>query len=102
MVACVRGGAKTAGGVVRRVVLIVNKRGLHARAAAKFVKCAEMFNAEVTVGKQDMAVSGRSIMALMMLAAAPGAKLRLEARGPEAEDALEAIARLIASKFNED
>lgn len=89
-------------GVIRRIVTIINKRGLHARAAVKFVKCAERFDAEVTVLKQDMAVTGTSIMGLMMLAAAPGSEIELRASGPQAQDALDAITQLIANRFHED
>ncbi len=89
-------------GAIRRNVTIINKRGLHARAAVKFVKCAERFDAEVTVLKQDMAVTGTSIMGLMMLAAAPGSEIELRASGPQAEDALDAIIQLIADRFHED
>lgn len=81
---------------------IRNRRGLHARAAAKFVKCAAEFDAEVTVTKGDQSVSGQSIMGLMMLAAAPGCTIALEAEGTDAETALKALAALIAGKFDED
>lgn len=87
---------------VRRVLTIRNRRGLHARAAAKFVKCAEMFDAEITVLKADLTVSGCSIMGLMMLAAAPGSKIELVARGIEARAAVEAIAKLVKNRFDED
>ncbi len=89
-------------GAVRRLVTIANRRGLHARAAARFVKCAESFDAEVSVARQDTVVSGRSIMGLMMLAAGPGTEISLEASGPEAAEAVEALARLIDGKFGED
>lgn len=85
-----------------RVVTIVNQRGLHARAAAKFVKLADQFTAEVTVLKGDMVVSGRSIMGLMMLAAAPGTDIELRASGADAAAALAAIAELVERKFDED
>ena len=86
---------------IRRVT-IVNRRGLHARAAARLVKLAGEFDAEITVAKDGTEVSGLSIMGLMMLAASPGAALELRARGGQAEPALEAIAALIASGFDED
>lgn len=86
---------------VRREVTIVNQWGLHARAAAKFVKLAGTFDAEVTVGKNGTEVSGRSIMGLMMLAAGPGCCLDLTARGPAAEQVLSALAGLIANRFDE-
>ncbi len=84
------------------VVTILNERGLHARAAAKFVKLAGSFDAEVTVVKNGTAVSGSSILGLMMLAAAPGCELELRAQGPAATAALGALAELIAKKFDED
>jgi phosphocarrier protein HPr len=90
-----------AAGGLRRVLTIVNQRGLHARAAAKFVKCAEAFDAEVTVERHDMKVSGQSIMGLMMLAAAPGSEIAVSASGPQAAEALEALARLVAAGFHE-
>ena len=87
---------------VTRQVTIVNERGLHARAAAKFVMCAAQFKAEIVVAKDGTAVSGRSIMGLMMLAAAPGCTLRISAEGPEATPAVDALSRLVADKFDED
>jgi phosphocarrier protein len=86
---------------IRRVT-ILNKRGLHARAAAKFVKLAAQFQAEITVTKDGTTVSGRSIMGLMMLAAGPGTEIEIGATGGDAAVALDAIAALIAAKFDED
>jgi phosphocarrier protein HPr len=86
---------------IRRMVTICNKRGLHARAAARFVKLAWQFDAEVTVAKNGAAVSGRSIMGLMMLAAGPGTAIELRATGPEAERAVTALADLISGGFDE-
>ena len=83
-------------------VMIVNQRGLHARAAAKFVKLATAYDAEVTVIKNGAEVSGRSIMGLMMLAAAPGCELELRATGPMAREAVGALAELVAKKFDEN
>lgn len=88
--------------VVQRRLTICNQKGLHARAAAKFVKLAEAFDAQVTVVKGDTRVSGCSIMGLMMLAAGPGCEIDVEAAGPAAEDAMDALARLVAGKFDED
>lgn len=88
-------------GGLRRVLTIVNQRGLHARAAAKFVKCAEAFDAELLVERHDMKVSGQSIMGLMMLAAAPGCEIAVSASGPQAAEALEAVAQLVAAGFHE-
>ncbi len=85
-----------------RDVTIVNQKGLHARAAAKFVKLAGSFQAEITVVKGDIEVSGLSIMGLMMLAAAPGSVLQLQASGRDAASAMTALADLVARKFDED
>ena len=84
-----------------RDVTIANQKGLHARAAAKFVKLAGAFQADVTVVKGDLEVSGLSIMGLMMLAAGPGSVLELRASGPDAADAIAALADLVARKFDE-
>lgn len=89
-------------GTVRRTVIIKNERGLHARAAAKFVKVAGTFQAEVSVQKDGTTVSGRSIMGLMMLAAGFGCEVELIARGDQSGEAVEALARLVAGKFEED
>ncbi len=89
-------------GTIEHEVMILNKRGLHARAAARFVKLAGQFDANITVTHKDTSVSGRSIMGLMMLAASPGSQVRLTASGPQAEAAIEAITALIAAKFEED
>lgn len=86
----------------RRRVTIVNQRGLHARAAAKFVKLAGGFDAEIMVCKDGMEVSGLSIMGLMMLAAGPGAEIELRARGPGRETAIASLAALITAGFDED
>jgi len=83
-------------------VEIVNERGLHARASAKFVKLASSFDAEIRVAKDDNAVDARSIMGLMMLGAGPGSTLELSAEGAEAEQALDALSELVAARFEED
>jgi phosphocarrier protein len=85
-----------------RNVTIINRRGLHARASARFVKCAEGFDCEVTVSKDGQSVGGTSIMGLMMLAAGPGSTIHVTAEGPEADAALAALSALIADKFGED
>jgi phosphocarrier protein len=85
-----------------RELAIINQRGLHARASAKFVKCAESFNADITVSRDGMSVPATSIMGLMMLGAAMGTSISVEARGPEAQKALEALAQLVASRFDEE
>jgi phosphocarrier protein HPr len=96
------GGGEPAPATVRRIATICNQRGLHARASARFVKMAAQFDADVRVRKNGAEVSGRSIMGLMMLAAAPGAVVELSASGPQAEAAVGALADLIECKFNED
>jgi len=85
-----------------RTVEIVNKRGLHARASAKFVKLAATFDAEVKVSKDGQTVDARSIMGLMMLAAGPGSSIDIEAEGVEAEAAVAALEALVSAKFDED
>lgn len=86
----------------RRSVVITNKRGLHARAAARFVRCAEQFDADVTVSKDGVSVPGTSIMGLMMLAAAPGCKIDIAVAGKEADAALQALTALVENRFDED
>jgi phosphocarrier protein HPr len=81
---------------------IINKRGLHARASAKFVQTVERFTAEVWVTRGGETVGGTSIMGLMMLSAGPGTTIVVSAVGPQAEAALAAITELCASKFNEE
>jgi phosphocarrier protein HPr len=85
-----------------REVPIVNKYGLHARPAAEFVKLANRFAAEVWVAKGDLEVSGKSIMGVMMLAAEFGSTIRIRAKGPDSEAALEALSVLVATKFGEE
>jgi phosphocarrier protein HPr len=94
--------APDAGATARRAAKICNQRGLHARAAALFVKTAHGFAAEIWVRKNGTCVSGRSIMGLMMLAAASGAELQISAAGPDADSAVETLARLVECKFDED
>ncbi len=86
----------------RRSCLIGNRLGLHARAAAKFVRMAGSFEAEVWVVRNGTRVSGVSILGLMMLAAAPGTEITLEARGPQTEDVLNALVKLVDDNFDED
>jgi phosphocarrier protein len=85
----------------RRTLDIVNEKGLHARASAKFVECAERFDARVTVRRDGMEAGGDSIMGLLMLAAARGTQIEVECSGPEAEAQLDALAQLVAGKFGE-
>ncbi|MFQ5785693.1 MAG: HPr family phosphocarrier protein [Alphaproteobacteria bacterium] len=95
-------GSGSVDGVVRRTVTIANERGLHARAAAKFVTVAGGYDAEVAVRKDGATVSGLSIMGLMMLAAGPGCEIELVARGPQAGPAVDALTRLVAARFEEN
>jgi phosphocarrier protein len=87
---------------VSQVVEIVNERGLHARASAKFVKLAAAFDAEVTVTRDGTTVDARSIMGLMMLAAGLGCAIEISAEGPEAKPALAALVELVQERFDED
>ena len=81
---------------------VCNRRGLHARASARFVQLAETFDAEVTVTKDGMSVVGTSIMGLMLLAASKGETLQLSAKGADAAAAVDALSGLVENKFNED
>ena len=85
-----------------KVLKITNMRGLHARASAKFVNCADQFDAEVTVSKDGHIVGGTSIMGLMMLAASKGSQIHIAATGNQADEVLEALSALIHEKFGED
>ena len=89
-------------GVIVRELPIVNKRGLHARASAKFVQTAEKFDAELTVTRNGESVGGTSIMGLMMLSAGIGTTITVAASGREAEAAMNAITELLANKFGEE
>jgi phosphocarrier protein HPr len=89
-------------GAVVRVLAIGNRKGLHARASAKFVQTVERFDAEVRVTRGGETVGGTSIMGLMMLAAAPGTSITVEATGREAAEVIEALAALINSRFGEE
>ena len=87
---------------VRADLRIVNRLGLHARAAARFVETANRFDADVVVANGDESVSGKSILGLMMLAAAEGTLLTVTATGTDAEAAIDALADLVAQRFHED
>ncbi len=87
--------------MVERSVKIVNKHGLHARPAAEMVKAASRFSSDITIRRDDLEVNGKSIMGVMMLAAEFGATITLRATGPDADDALEALSGLVASRFGE-
>jgi phosphocarrier protein HPr len=85
----------------RATLEIVNRLGLHARAAVLFVQAAGNFDAQVTVTKDGQSVDGRSIMGVMMLAAEQGSSIHVETSGPQAREALDALAVLVAARFNE-
>ncbi len=87
---------------ITRTVEIVNERGLHARASAKFVKAAAQFDADITVSREGQTVDAQSIMGLMMLAAGIGSTVEIAAEGPDAEVALDALIELVAAKFHEE
>jgi len=95
-------GAAVPSDAISRELLIINRRGLHARASAKFVQLVEKFEAEVWVTRGGETVGGTSIMGLMMLSAAPGTTILVSAKGPQAQAALDAITALVADKFNEE
>jgi len=84
------------------IVTIRNRKGLHARASAKFVKCAERFTADISVTREGQTVLGTSILGLMLLAAGPGATLHILAKGPEGPEAIEALVDLVEGGFGED
>ena len=86
----------------RAFVEIVNERGLHARASARFVKLAGAFDAHIHVTREDQTVEALSIMGLMMLAAGPGSSIEIAAEGPDAEAAVAALSHLVSMKFEED
>lgn len=87
--------------MAERSVQIVNKHGLHARPAAEMVKAASRFKSDITIARDDLEVNGKSIMGVMMLAAEFGASITLRASGPDADEALEALAVLVSSRFGE-
>src|SRR5215204_6829551 len=89
-------------GALGRELPIINKKGLHARASAKFVQTVEKFDAQVTVARGSETVGGTSIMGLMMLSAATGTEITVEARGNQAAEALDAITELVTSGFGEE
>ena len=86
---------------ITKELLVENKMGIHARPAAMFVKIAGQFNADIFVENDGERINGKSIMGLMMLAAGPGSRLVVEATGPDAQEAIDAITELLKSKFNE-
>ena len=88
--------------VLEKYLTISNQKGLHARAAAAFVKCVAEFDADITVEKEGKTVDGSSILSLMMLAAAKGCQIKVTATGNDAKDAISAISNLVTSRFGED
>ena len=89
-------------GAISRTFEIVNRKGLHARATAKFVQCAESFDAEIFVSRCGETVGGSSIMGILTLGAGIGSTITVSARGPQAQEALDGIGALIANRFGED
>jgi phosphocarrier protein HPr len=87
--------------MAERSVQIVNKHGLHARPAAEMVKAASKFKCDITISRDDLEVNGKSIMGVMMLAAEYGATITLKANGADADEALDALSALVASRFGE-
>jgi phosphocarrier protein len=88
--------------MLQQEITIINKLGLHARAAAKFVSCASAFSSNIHVGQDGNLVDGKSIMSIMMLAAAKGTVLELQIEGEDEQDALAALVALIENRFEED
>jgi phosphocarrier protein len=89
-------------GAVVRVLPVVNKKGLHARASARFVQTVEKFDADVKVARGGETVGGTSIMGLMMLSAGPGTSITVDATGRQAHEVVDALEALLASRFGED
>ena len=87
--------------MAERSVQILNKNGLHARPAAEMVKAAAKFKSDITISREDIEVNGKSIMGVMMLAAECGATIVLRASGPDADQAIDALASIVAGKFGE-
>ena len=87
--------------MAERSVQIVNRNGLHARPAAEIVKAAAKFSSDITISRDDLEVNGKSIMGVMMLAAECGSSILLRASGPDAQEAVSALASLVASRFGE-
>jgi phosphocarrier protein len=87
--------------VAERAVQIVNRNGLHARPAAEMVKAAAKFKSDITISREDIEVNGKSIMGVMMLAAECGSTILVRASGPDAQEAVTALATLVATRFGE-
>ena len=99
---CAAGQETQRDGAVVRKLTICNRKGLHARASAKFVQTVEKFDADVRVMRCGETVGGTSIMGLMMLAASPGTTITVDASGPQAADVVEALTDLVNARFGED
>ncbi|MBB4197001.1 HPr family phosphocarrier protein [Rhodoblastus sphagnicola] len=89
-------------GAVTRELAIINRKGLHARATAKFVHCVEQFDAEITVSRGGETVGGQSIMGILTLGAGIGSSIVVSATGPQAREAIDAIDALVANRFGEE
>ncbi|MBX9757414.1 MAG: HPr family phosphocarrier protein [Beijerinckiaceae bacterium] len=99
---CNEPGVPLADGDLARQFPIINRKGLHARATAKFVQCAEQFDARVTVTRCGETVGGDSIMGILTLGAGVGSSITVAASGPQAREALDALQALVANRFGED
>ncbi|WP_425092753.1 HPr family phosphocarrier protein [Tropicimonas sp. S265A] len=88
--------------MIRQELMIVNEKGLHARASAKFVECVEAYDASAEVEKDGLSASGDSIMGLLMLAASKGTSIQVETKGPAAQQLAAALESLVANRFGED
>src|SRR5947207_6990646 len=97
-----RANRATSSQKIEKEISIVNRLGLHARPAAMFVRIATRYRSEIWVANEGEEVNGKSIMALMMLAAGQGSKLRIRCEGPDADQAIEELEQLINARFNED
>jgi phosphocarrier protein HPr len=96
------GVSKSPEGAIARELEIINRKGLHARATAKFVHCVEQFDADVTVSRGGETVGGQSIMGILTLGAGIGSSIVVSATGPQASQAVDALAALVANRFGED
>lgn len=97
-----RAGDVAPGDTLTRELAIINRKGLHARATAKFVQCVEAYDAQVTVSRNGETVGGTSIMGILTLGAGIGSTIIVTASGPQAPAALDAIAALVANRFGEE
>lgn len=86
--------------VKKKIFTVINEKGLHTRPSTELVKCASHFRCEINLSYQDLTVSAKSLLGILMLAAAKGAKIEVEAKGSDAEEALSAICDLAGNKFN--